>query len=410
MGTATGELDGSGAQVFSVHPTGSGNPNSNGKVYEYSRRLYGLVTGPRNSVYDLHMKRSIHNNGCAVFGQYNQAYRCIFEDGVKHNAYFSGNSRAEDCIVWKADWGERSNWTGIVNFELVGTNLSNINVGCVARVDKEYMDSAIAAGNGLTAFYSHTAGGVGDNWHTITYENCSSINCDTGFSVADTDTLVINSSYVEDGVVPFVVGGLQSTLTDVAAKSPGSTHNLQRFINAANGANTTIDGARVYATTTNDGLYYDTASTGTVSIGNSVFFLNDPASYANIIKSTGTKIVNMSGCVLNGDQSIADNSVLFTEAPGNISNNAYVGSVNFDFHISSVDYTTYADFETAHPELVNNSVNLIDATLFVDPANLDFNFTNPDPDTNPVVATGAGLIRPNVTYTYIPTNAEIDAM
>lgn len=88
--------------TLKIHPTGSGNPNTNGKVYEATKRLYALksddalaVAGP------IETRNAGSNNGSLVsLAPADLVNRVLAVNGTKHNL-FGFNVR--DCIGYDAD-------------------------------------------------------------------------------------------------------------------------------------------------------------------------------------------------------------------------------------------------------------------------------------------------------------------
>jgi len=76
--------------ILYIHATGSGNPNTNGKAYERTKRTYGIYggygTGLRCSVSKIITGRQGNNDGSLVLGKDSLIDRCVCYDGHKHNA------------------------------------------------------------------------------------------------------------------------------------------------------------------------------------------------------------------------------------------------------------------------------------------------------------------------------------
>lgn len=91
--------------LLRVHATGSGNPNTNGKLYEASRRWRVLSSEAAASITvsgPVEVTKAVTNNGAAYFLGDAQVSRVLSTYGTKHN-FFLGSSAARDCIAWYAD-------------------------------------------------------------------------------------------------------------------------------------------------------------------------------------------------------------------------------------------------------------------------------------------------------------------
>ncbi len=146
-----------GSDTIYVHPTGSGNPVSNSKVYEITKREGGIWVGDNSKVYSVHTKRNGLNDGSFRTGINAYAYDVIAEDGVKHNIYFE-EGLAEYCTAWKADFpqifGGATMWicySGRNTPALLNVTLKNCN--CIAQ----FNDSTDTL-SGMIGLYSHRGG------------------------------------------------------------------------------------------------------------------------------------------------------------------------------------------------------------------------------------------------------------
>lgn len=119
--------------TFKMHPTGSGNPTSNGKVYEVTVRTNGIAGGNGCIVRGIHTARCISNNGSAdLVSRTNGLLEAVIgEDGSKHNLGI-GSGTMRDCVAVRADTttaAEPSN-TQLVAYVENGTGMSVNIVRC----------------------------------------------------------------------------------------------------------------------------------------------------------------------------------------------------------------------------------------------------------------------------------------
>lgn len=88
-----------------IHPTGSGNPNTNGRLYEASRREYAMSTAIGDDAAVLgpiETRASLSNNGSFAIRGTGQVSRVLATHGTKHN-FFLAEGTARDCISYLAD-------------------------------------------------------------------------------------------------------------------------------------------------------------------------------------------------------------------------------------------------------------------------------------------------------------------
>lgn len=88
-----------------IHPGDSGNPNTNGRVYEVSRRLHVLrIDGDDVTVSGVETRRQIHNDGslAAVPRTGVEVERTLIVHGTKHNSVI-GSGTLRDSIAVASD-------------------------------------------------------------------------------------------------------------------------------------------------------------------------------------------------------------------------------------------------------------------------------------------------------------------
>lgn len=91
--------------TLKIHATGSGNPNSNERLYEASRRGVGIgVENTQSGVVrgPLEVGRTVENNGAVSVLGSGVVERVLAKWGTKHNM-FVGEGSVRDCIAYGAD-------------------------------------------------------------------------------------------------------------------------------------------------------------------------------------------------------------------------------------------------------------------------------------------------------------------
>lgn len=147
--------------TLKIHPTGSGNPNTNGKTYEATRRYTALSSS--NAVFvkgPIETTAAVGNNGSFVMTGHGDVCSVLATYGTKHN-FFLGSGKAFGCTAYFADKptsDEVSN-TMFVSYKNTpaGFDYSYENCGGVQP------SSVGSAYSGTLAFYAHGNSGSYDS-------------------------------------------------------------------------------------------------------------------------------------------------------------------------------------------------------------------------------------------------------
>jgi hypothetical protein len=168
-----------GPDTIYVHPTGSGNLTTNGKVYELSRRNTALEGAHEGSIISIHTRRNGANDGSLISHHY--AKDCLAEDGTVHNFWVEGV--AEDCVAWKNDYAALvGSATLFVTFPGTGVLRGATYRRCKAI--------GSVNGGGSLGYYFHTAGG-GQRYGRVVFEECEASDVSAGFGGADVDIALL---------------------------------------------------------------------------------------------------------------------------------------------------------------------------------------------------------------------------
>jgi hypothetical protein len=232
-----------------VHPSDSGNPDSNGKEYEVSVRDFGL-----DSIYDgtvatdLVVQKQQNCSGAIRTGRSAILTDIISYDGNKHNVYIKDGCVLNNVHAIRA-YHHSSTKSLFVYNEDVAVGLGITLNDCIA-------DNSGSILLGMTGFYGHnnTSGSFGK----ITYNRCEAINCYYGFdgihaSLESNDCVTTDCLYYSlvqaDGVIPTYtlnrcscsgitgnavlvqgsVGGMVITITDCDLNLPLSNNQAIRI-------------------------------------------------------------------------------------------------------------------------------------------------------------------------------------
>lgn len=369
-----------------VNTSDSTNPASNGKVYEHTNRPFGIMSNTATgwTVTNIRTKRNLHTDGSLVLCVAGTARGCIAEDGGKHSIWVGDNGLAEDCIAHKTDYTDRTGSTMFISYTVNGVGKKSTYRRCVALQD--------VAGQNVQGFFAHTSG-PGSEWDEIRLEDCSASGVSIGSSANNCTSYVNIRSFADNTVCGIQPSALTSTITDPYIKSGAQTQTsgVDMF------GPCVIDGLRMYSTYGSFDVYLE-AGAGVSTVSNSVCVSPDGVGGFFCLQTNTTDTLNSHHNIYHG----ANTWGMLTNGLGDSQSNVY--SPNTPFDVASGSYADFAAYRAANPLL--DVASITSDPLLIDPANGNFGVSS----GSPAIALGAGLLRPNVTYTTIPSGAAIAAM
>lgn len=176
--------DGGTSYVLYVHATGSGNPASNGKVYEYNKRSYGLFSQYDNhTISGIHTRRNLGNNGSFEVGRFSFVNDVKAEDGTKHNALAKEGSTWVDVTLLNSMYFPGQSRIALVLFD-------NASAGYDTLFKRITYTENLEAGVG---FFGHDS--TGNLTGTVTLKDCvtnGSVGASTSISGFNTARMVVD--------------------------------------------------------------------------------------------------------------------------------------------------------------------------------------------------------------------------
>lgn len=206
-------LNDGGTVTLQMHPTGGGNPNSNGKTYEATVRSSPIAMGDNCTIKGVHARRAISNNGALQVGLNAVVERCLAVDGSKHNMLV-GSGSITDSMAVRADafTPTEPSQTFIVGFtnDSAGKSITLSRCGT----------SADAGGTRIgVSFFSHD--NSSHTYDSFSGEQLWSVDVSSTYSAA-ANAVSIQGLFVDNAVSP--VGGCftsQATFDYVQAHNTG---------------------------------------------------------------------------------------------------------------------------------------------------------------------------------------------
>lgn len=381
--------------------TGAGDPASNGKVVEISKRHFGLVDGRASSgwkVYNIHTRRSLKTDGSlGMFGANTYTKSCLAEDGTRHN-FIVCEGIVEDTICWKTDWQDRV--SGNTMFIAAANPASGKTCTfrrCIAIGEPSKVTDSTFSING---FHAHGSA-ANDKYAAINLIDCSAQGCDVGFLGGVTQVFTTTRCFAIDCTQGIDCGGDQNfNLDDYVKNGPnlqlniGIRYGLAGITGLVEGYRENAEGAATFQ----QGIAV--LVDADVLVRRSVFYSPTLGVRTQIYTLTA-------GADLRSERNIV---------VGNTNQTAYrrnnVGTSDFNcyfpntlnYSIAGVSYTDFATYRAANPTLDANTATT--DPLLIDPANGNFGLQA----GSPAIALGAGVERPNIVYTAIPSDVELAAL
>lgn len=144
-----------------IHATGSGNPNTNGRVYEASVRSACIRNSNNLTCENIVLRNGADNYGSIDPGLNFTGKKILLTNGTRHHAVF-GSGLLEDCIGFGFDTDTVGGGIGFTAYTTNASGLSAICRRCFV-VPRAYTV-------GYSAFYAHSSGG--NKHQNITFEQC----------------------------------------------------------------------------------------------------------------------------------------------------------------------------------------------------------------------------------------------
>jgi len=193
-----------------IHPTGSTNPATNGRRYEYSRRKHAIQTSNNCTVANVRTRRNLDSYGSLYIAPNNVITDCVAEDGGIHNLLVTPPGRLVR-VTAKNCYAGSNPLIMFVHFLPVANGEPVEYIGCRAENNQVLPFS--------TGFGGHrgTSGELG----TATYTDCSASNLSSAFTPQQGDAVFerpvlenVTWGFSPSGGQTYAITGASGTVTD----------------------------------------------------------------------------------------------------------------------------------------------------------------------------------------------------
>jgi hypothetical protein len=235
-----------------IHPTDSTDPAVNGKTYEFSRRLYGVLAEVYSgtNLRGIHCRRNVSVNGSIFVGKDSIVSECVAEDGNKHNMFVRGGSIVSKSLIDNCYYGA-GNSLLFVAYENTNPQTDVVISQSVCKIDTPSME--------VSGFAGHTTTGT---FKQITVTDCAAFNCGNGFNFADTDSVTLNNPIASTVGLVSGAGVAASGRVDIYG---GMLVNASA-ISAGTGADVVVRGGTVLEANSGSGQIVRGIATGALSV------------------------------------------------------------------------------------------------------------------------------------------------
>jgi hypothetical protein len=328
-----------------LHPPGSTDPRTDGKLYEITRRDYGcrIPTATTGCVVeDLHTRRNGHNDGSLVIGRDCVARRCLAEDGTKHNALMRAGSTMEACVAWKAeDAADSSRLTSQSLF------VAFDNLGAPEGETCQWID-CWAVGPG-TAFLAHT-----DGVNDFTMVRVQGGGARGPFAVASLGGSIDSEArdlFAEDVWQAFAVAGATLTLDNVTLLMAANGQRIQGSGNVS--TRLLVRDVRALLGSVSGASFFSGID-GDLEIESSVIAVTSGT--RTLIEADAYPVLDLQDTVLSGMTRTYNwpTSAVVPTGDGNV----YARDGVIEWVVDEETYTTLGDLQAAHPTLDPNSARV----------------------------------------------------
>ena len=324
-----------------IHATGSGDPSSNGKVYEMATRLSGIYAKGADSgtVRNVVCKRNLANNGAIQVGRSWHIEDVLASDGSKHNLLY-GDGCTLSLVVASGAYYTASATMFVYN-EDVPASLGVTHNFCQATLP--------SYGALFCGFHGHknTSGDFGD----VVFNSCVVSNVFQGFLCNDADISINNTTasckyLIQTGApTQYIVNG--GTYTNI-----GETPRIISF--ESNNASVSLQNLTMTLNNmASGGMFYSTKEGTSLSLVGCTINYNTNAIWVAYFTGAGCNLT------ANGNRFNVNRSLHFyvpTDATISSDNNSFAYATP-NFTVGATTYKTLAEWQAGTGQDTNSTIS-----------------------------------------------------
>jgi hypothetical protein len=338
-----------------IHPYGSTDPTSDGKVRAWSKRFTVIdLAGANCVVSSVRTRRARNNNGSMVLsGRYGTIRGCTIEDGHKHVALMGAGATVDGCTFHNSYNGTGGGENLLVFFD-AGAGMP----GCQVINSTFEQQTAVVGTRTSSGIISHTANGT-DNLGTITLRSNRFTRCAAAGSFSDTLAIAATNDLLIDcnqSIALFEIGTIDWTNCQMVTTALDIGGVSVMLPSSIAGSTINVTGCKVYSGTFTMHLV---ATAVTLNLTNNLLYAGDDSGHfpLGIVRASASgAIINANG---NTFQKTAQFDTFYLLIAGNTytgDHNHFVGLMNnaFSLNNGSTFITTLAAWRTASGQDANS--------------------------------------------------------
>jgi hypothetical protein len=320
-----------------IHPTGSGDPTSNGKTYEVSCRNAGIYSvGNGHTITGIETRNNQAAGGSLILGRSCIVTDCYARNGSKHNIYFKDGCVLTRVTAHNAYFNPSSpSKTMFVWNENTPAGLGVTLIDCVAKFD--------ALDGNASGYYGHR--NVSGSFGTVQLLGCTAIKCGIGLSTGVSSDLVS----FENCIVTDCTFSLQA-VSGMTCIATGGTWSSSQFISAE--ANTNVSLTDVTWTALGTATYKITLIQPGVTLAfTDCLFISSNNALLYVAGSGAGLVYSINGCTFSGAGAIVHLYVAYTYTGDN---NHY--DTDGVWYVDGIGWRTLAQWQALTGQDANSTV------------------------------------------------------
>jgi len=228
-----------------IHPTGSGNPASNGKTYRHSARQYAISAGARSNITlrSIHTRGNLGNNGSIYLGRYGLIDACVVEDGGAHNLLLADGGVLKNSNIRNAYCNASANIVVFYDVNPVSAGITISNCQFSNRAWDTNINGPFCHSDGTgnlgtftiedCAFTNINVCISHDDIAAITIRRNTATNCKKFFRAGQAITCTLNNNTVSGAVSGQTINAVETGVAGAIINLTDEVYDIDSPANAA---------------------------------------------------------------------------------------------------------------------------------------------------------------------------------